>query len=87
MDLEIDAPEICLALQDELEDAEVSVTKPNKVVVFESYAAGMWYPEYFDEFEERIEQFVMEYTKDWYIAHTSSNNIEGTHSAILKKRS
>jgi len=69
-------------LEDELKNVVVEESG-DKVVVTDSFAAGMWCLEDFEAFEKEVEQFVLQYTESWVVDSTSHNRIEGYHQAVL----
>lgn len=87
--MELDSETLAVSLEDEFPDAKISVfTEEDSVMIRESPApAGMYYPEDYDRFVEKVELFVMQYTKEWIVKNTNMNRIEGEHSAILSKKS
>lgn len=83
--MKVEADALAVELKKDFSSCDVEVYDSDSLAVSDSFAAGMYYREYYDSFIESIDRFIMMYTKEWKIQKSGFNTIEGEHWVLLER--
>lgn len=83
--MKVEADALAVEIKKDFPSCDIEVFNSDALVVSDSFAAGMYYREYYDSFIESINRFIMMYTKEWKIQKSGFNTIEGNHWVFLER--